>query len=452
MSSKQHEQESKHCGNQKKAPPFHILAKPIGPICNLNCRYCFYLEKEVLYPRTSTWAMNDDVLGEYIRQYIAHQTSDVIHFAWQGGEPTLLGVDFFERVVELEAKYAGGKQIENAIQTNGTLLDDDWGSFLHLHKFLVGISIDGPRNLHDFYRVDKGAQPTFDKVMRGVEVLKKHDVEFNTLTTVHAGNVKHPLEVYEFLREVGSGFIQFIPIVERAAAQAGRDGLVLISPSFQDVAAVTPWSVDPLLYGRFLCDIFDQWVVRDVGRIFVQLFDVSLESWIGVGSSLCIFRPTCGSSLAVEHNGDVYSCDHFVYRENRLGNVMEQDLAAMVTSEQQQEFGKSKQTALPQYCLQCEVRFACNGECPKHRFTRTPDGEQGLNYLCPSYKIFFNHIDPAMRFMVRELTNGRSPANVMPWMRSIRTASCLQEPGRNAICPCGSGIKYKRCCGSSSRV
>ena len=439
-------------GGDKAVAPFHILAKPIGPMCNLDCTYCFYLEKEVLYPRTSKWAMPDDVLEEYVRQYIEHQKTDVIHFAWQGGEPTLLGVEFFRRVVELQAKYAGSKRIENAIQTNGTLLNDEWGAFLREQKFLVGISIDGPRELHDIYRVDKGNQPTFDKVMRGIDLLKRHEVEFNTLTTVHAGNVEYPLMVYEFLRRIGSGFMQFIPIVERAAEQVAKDGLVLIAPSFKDVAAVTPWSVDPVLYGRFLCDIFDQWVVRDVGRVFVQLFDVALESWVGVPASLCIFRPTCGSAMAVEHNGDVYSCDHFVYEENRLGNVMEKGLAAMATSLQQHEFGQSKQTELPQYCRQCEVRFACNGECPKHRFTMTPDGEAGLNYLCPAYKLFFKHIDAPMRFMARELAHQRSPANVMAWMRGMKTVSPTRRVGRNEMCPCGSGVKYKRCCGQAPQA
>ena len=449
MSSEQHVQDAVRLGQEVAVAPFHVLAKPIGPICNLDCTYCFYLEKEVLYPQTSKWAMPEEVLEEYVRQYIEHQKTDIIHFAWQGGEPTLLGVDFFRHVVELQAKYAGGKRIENAIQTNGTLLNDEWGLFLHEKKFLVGISIDGPRELHDFYRVDKGNQPTFDKVMRGIDVLKRHKVEFNTLTTVHAGNVAQPLVVYEFLRRIGSSFIQFIPIVERAAAQADKDGLVLIAPAYADVAAVTPWSVDPVLYGRFLCGIFDQWVVRDVGRVFVQLFDISLESWVGVPSSLCIFRPTCGGAMAVEHNGDVYSCDHFVYGENRLGNVMEQGLAAMATSPQQQEFGKSKQTELPQFCRQCEVRFACNGECPKHRFTMTPDGEAGLNYLCPAYKLFFNHIDAPMRFMAQELVSQRSPASVMAWMRGMKAVWPTGQVGRNEKCPCGSGAKYKRCCGQA---
>lgn len=447
MNSEQQLQDAARSVAEKAVAPFHILAKPIGPICNLDCTYCFYLEKEVLYPQTSKWAMADEVLEEYIRQYIEHQKTNVIHFAWQGGEPTLLGVEFFRRVVELQAKHAGGKRVENAIQTNGTLLNDEWGAFLCEQKFLVGISIDGPRELHDVYRVDKGNQSTFDKVMRGIDVLKRHRVEFNTLTTVHAGNVAQPLAVYEFLRRIGSGFMQFIPIVERAAAQKAKDGLVLIAPTFADAAAVTPWSVDPVLYGRFLCAIFDQWVVRDVGRVFVQLFDVALESWVGVTSSLCIFRPTCGSAMAVEHNGDVYSCDHFVYGENRLGNVMEQGLAAMATSPQQQQFGKSKQTELPRYCRECEVRFACNGECPKHRFTMTPDGEAGLNYLCPAYKLFFKHIDAPMRFMAQELAQQRSPANVMVWMRGMKAAQPMRRVGRNETCPCGSGAKYKLCCG-----
>jgi len=396
--------------------PFHIMTKPIGPICNLDCKYCFYLEKEKLYPGTKTWAMPDEVLEQYVQQYIAAQPGDEIHFAWQGGEPTLLGLDFFRTVVDLQQRHAGRKTIANALQTNGVLIDDAWGEFLAEHRFLVGVSIDGPRDLHDCYRVDKGQAPTFDRVMRGIAKLKQHNVDFNTLTVVHRRNSQHPVEVYRFLKEIGSGFIQFIPIVERRAASGSSDGLVLIKPSFGDAAEVTEWSVEPKAYGTFLSRIFDEWVKKDVGRIFVQLFDVALESWMGMDASLCVFKKTCGSALAMEHTGDLYSCDHFVYPENKLGNIMETALENLVDSPQQKAFGQAKSESLPRMCRTCEVRFACNGECPKHRFLTTPDGEPGLNYLCAGYKHFFKHIDPYMQFMAGELRAQRPPANIMRFL------------------------------------
>jgi uncharacterized protein len=432
-------------------PAFHIMSKPVGPICNMDCKYCFYLEKENLYPDQSSWAMPDDVLEAYIRQYIEAQSIPVVNFAWQGGEPTVLGVDFFRKVVELEKRYAGGKQIENAFQTNGILLDDKWGEFLAANRFLVGLSIDGPRELHDCYRLDKGGQPTFSRVMRGLGYLKKHGVEFNTLTVVHRKNSRRPLEVYRFLKEAGSQFLQFIPIVERIAARPDPQGLVLIGPSYQEQAKVSDWSVEPLEFGKFLSAIFDEWVRKDVGRTFVQIFDVALESWLGMGQSLCVFRETCGAAMALEHNGDLYSCDHYVYPENRLGNVLEQPLAALAGSAQQREFGEAKLSALPRYCRECDVRFACNGECPKHRFIRTPDGEPGLNYLCAGYKHFFKHIDPYMRFMAEELRHERPPANVMEWVRLRDSKSpARKSPGRNDPCPCASGKKFKKCCGRTA--
>jgi uncharacterized protein len=347
-----------------------------------------------------------------VEQYIAAQPADEVHFAWQGGEPTLLGVEFFRNVVKLERRYAGGKTIHNALQTNGTLIDDAWGEFLAEERFLVGISIDGPREAHDRYRVDKGQAPTFDRVMRGLGKLKEHGVEFNTLTVVNRHNAQFPREVYAFLKEAGSGFLQFIPVVERVAAKPDRHGLVLIEPAEAE-AEVTEWSVEPLQYGQFLARIFDEWVRHDVGRVYVQLFDVALESWLGLEQSLCVFRRTCGGALAMEHSGDLYSCDHFVYPEHKLGNVMEAELAELARSEQQEQFGRAKDSALPRMCRECEVRFACNGECPKHRFARTPEGEAGLNYLCAGYKHFFHHIDPYMRFMATELSAGRAPANIM---------------------------------------
>ena len=425
---------------------FHVMAKPIGPICNLDCKYCFYLEKESLYPEVSKWAMREEVLDSYIRQYIEAHDTPVVDFAWQGGEPTLLGVDYFRNLVAIQRKYANGKQIRNAFQTNGVLLNDDWVALFKENDFLVGLSIDGPRELHDTYRLDKGGQPTFDRVMRGMETLKRNGVEFNTLTTVHHANADHPLAIYRFLKENGSGFMQFIPIVERIAHQVTADGLQLISPDFGGAAQVAPWSVEPRQFGRFLCAIFDEWVRNDVGRYYVQLFDVSLEMWAGMEASLCVFRKQCGAALAIEHCGDLYSCDHFVYPQNRLGNIMESSLETLVQSDQQRSFGEAKESTLPRYCRECDVRFACNGECPKHRFASTPDGEAGLNYLCAGYKMFFRHIDPYMRFMAAELASSRAPANVMQWVAAQTRQTELETAGRNDPCPCGSGRKFKHCC------
>lgn len=392
---------------------FHILTTPIGPICNLDCKYCFYLEKEVLYQDVAKWSMRDDVLESYIRQYIEAQASSEVHFAWQGGEPTLLGIDYFRRAVALQKKYANGKRIANAFQTNGVLLNDAWAEFFNENSFLLGVSIDGPRELHDAYRVDKGGQPTFDRVLRGIEVLKQHNIDFNTLTTVHRANAAKPLEVYRFLKQCGSRYMQFIPIVERMASHGTQDGLVLVSATFEGQTKVAPWSVEARQFGTFLCTIFDEWVRRDVGQYFVQLFDTTLQMWLGIESNLCVFRKTCGTALAIEHCGDLYSCDHFVYPENRLGNIMDSPLESLVQSEEQRRFGEEKETTLPQYCRECDVRFACNGECPKHRFILTPDGEVGLNYLCAGYKMFFHHVDHPMRFMAAELSARRAPANVM---------------------------------------
>ena len=394
---------------------FHILTKPIGPICNLDCKYCFYLEKENLYPGETRWRMSDAVLEQYVRQYIHEQPGTEIFFAWQGGEPTLLGVDFFRKVVALQRKYAAGKTVSNALQTNGTLLDDKWCAFLAENHFLIGLSIDGPRELHDTFRVDKKQKPTFDAVMRGLELLKKHNVEFNTLTVVNRANSQRPLDVYRFLKSIGSEFLQFIPLVER---RASVPDLHFAEPPDLHTAndssrTVTEESVDAVDYGNFLCAIFDEWVRNDVAKIFVQLFDVALSNWMGLGSPLCVFAEKCGAAMAVEHNGDLYSCDHYVYPKYRLGNLMNQSLGEMARSAQQTKFGSDKLDALPQFCRKCEVRFACNGECPKHRFIKTPDGEDGLNYLCAGYKKFFNHVHPHMRLMAQLLENNRAPAEIM---------------------------------------
>ena len=441
---------------------FHVMTKPIGPICNLDCRYCFYLEKEDLYEQEKrkerpSWQMPDETLETYIRQYIEGQTVPEISFAWQGGEPTLLGVRFFERVVSLQQKYADGKTITNALQTNGTLLTDEWGAFLARNNFLVGLSVDGPRELHDAYRVDKQGRSSFDRVMAGLEVLKKHGVEFNTLTVVSRKNSQKPLETYRFLREIGSGFIQFIPLVERSAhaplqTENGLIQLSLAAPG-ETRSPVTDWSVRSEDFGTFLCTIFEEWVRQDVGQTFVQTFDVALGAWAGMGSSLCVFGETCGTALAMEHNGDVYSCDHYVYPKYRLGNIRDSTIAQMVGSPQQVKFGQDKRDTLPRYCRECDVRFACNGECPKHRFIRTPTGEWGLNYLCAGYKKFFGHIDPYLRAMANLLHAGRAPAEIMRLVAekdqaiaAAAQANAWKTVGRNDLCPCGSGQKYKKCC------
>jgi len=436
--------------------PFHVMTKPIGPICNLDCKYCFYLEKEKLYPDTRKWAMPDDVLETYIAQYIASQPQPEISFAWQGGEPTLLGVDYFRKVVALQQKYGSGRKIDNAFQTNGTLIDDEWCAFFAEHKFLIGLSIDGPAELHDAYRVDKQQRPTFPAVMRGLELLKKHKVDFNTLTVVNRINSQKPLEVYRFLRDIGSGFIQFIPLVERQA----QTRLKVLGMDFAEPPAageedeqvpVTPWSVRSKDYGEFLCTIFDEWARRDVGRTFVQLFDVALGNWMGLGSSLCVFAEKCGRALAMEHNGDLYACDHYVYPRYNLGNIMNVSLGAMVESPEMKKFGNDKLDSLPEYCRKCEVRFACNGECPKHRFTKTPSGEDGLNYLCPAYKRFFNHINEPMKIMADLVHHQRPAAMIMDWYRNKdREAIARGEVSRNDPCPCGSGSKFKKCCGANS--
>jgi uncharacterized protein len=430
----------------KSATGFHVMTKPIGPICNLDCSYCFYLEKERLFPKNERFQMSDEVLETYVRDYLAAQPGSEVTFAWQGGEPTLLGVDFFRRAVALQREHADGRAVTNTIQTNATLLDDEWAAFLAEHDFLVGVSIDGPRELHDTYRVDKRGGPTFDKVMRGIELLRKHGVRFNTLTVVNRRNSRHPLEVYHFLKEIGSGFIQFIPLVERRAGGGTFD----FAPPPQDGASdspVTEWSVDPDDFGGFLVAIFDEWVRHDVGKTFVGLFDEALAKWAGLEGSMCVFSETCGRAMAMEHNGDLYSCDHYVYPEYKLGNILEQSIKELAGSQRQQRFGSDKRDKLPAYCRRCEVRFACHGECPKHRFMTTPDGEPGLNYLCVGYKRFFTHVDRPMQVMARLWKEQRSPARIMDLMAG-RDAFLTARP--NDPCPCGSGKKFKKCCAKAA--
>lgn len=368
-------------------PAFEIVTKPFGPICNLDCSYCFYLKKEELFPNEHNWAMKGDALESFIRQTISAHKTPLVRFVWQGGEPTLLGIDYFRNVTELQKRYANGKQIENAFQTNGVQLDDQWCAFLRESGFLVGISIDGPARLHDCYRLYKGGQPTFDKVLRGLRLLKTHGVEFNTLTCVHHANEAFPLEVYRFLKSEGVTHMQFIPIVEPSEPPPFRTN---------EPIPVSDRSVNALKFGRFLSAIFDEWYKKDYGKVFVQTFEVALQSWIGLPQSLCVFSETCGNALALEHNGDLYSCDHFVYDGYRLGNILTTPLQSMVNSLEQREFGFHKRDSLPSYCRSCDVRFACNGECPKNRIILTPDGEPGLNYLCEGYKYFFHHITPTM--------------------------------------------------------
>jgi uncharacterized protein len=394
------------------------------------------------------WGMSPDVLDSFVRQYIEAQDAPEVTFAWQGGEPTLLGVEFFRRAVALQRQYAGGKVIHNAFQTNGVLLNDEWARFFAGHGFLIGLSIDGPEALHDHYRRDKGGHGTFARVMRGLESLRRNRVEFNTLTCVQRHNSTRPLEVYRFLKTMGSGFMQFIPIVERVAPNPDAHGLTLLAPDAPD-ADVTPWSVRPKDYGSFLTAIFDEWVRNDVGRVFVQLFDITLAAWLGEEPPLCVLGSTCGNALAIEHNGDLYSCDHYVYPSHRLGNILETPLRTLVHSAFQRQFGLDKRDTLPTACRECPVRFACNGECPKHRFAVAPNGERGLNYLCPAYTAFFHHVDGPMRFMANELRMQRPPANVMRWVRAQGPGNAAQDqPRPNDRCPCGSGRKYKKCCGA----
>jgi uncharacterized protein len=426
--------------HQPPVPPaFHVMLKPRGAICNLDCKYCYFLAKEHLYPG-SKFRLGESLLEEYTRQYIEAQQVPEVTFAWQGGEPTLMGLDFFKLAVKFQQKYRQpGMRIYNALQTNGTLIDDDWAQFFHQNDFLIGLSLDGPRELHDAYRVDKGGRPTFDTVMRGLNTLKKHRAEFNILTTVHAANAGYPLEVYRFFRdEVGTTFIQFIPIVE-------RDN----DTGYQEGDRVTDRSVTAKQYGDFLSAIFDEWVRRDVGRVYVQIFDVSLGVWAGQRAGLCIFGETCGDALAMEHNGDLYACDHFVEPKYKLGNIKDIPLIELVASEKQRKFGQDKRDTLPQYCLDCEVRFICNGGCPKNRFIKTPNGEEGLNYLCQGYRAFFNHIDGPMRFMANEIKARRAPANIIAYLahKEAEFNQRLVKARRNDPCPCGSGRKYKQCHG-----
>lgn len=409
---------------------FHVMAKPTGAICNLDCKYCFFLSKEALYPG-SRFRMSDEVLEAYIKQVIEGQRSSHVTIAWQGGEPTLMGLAFFERAMELVQKYRRpGMTLEHTLQTNGTRLDDDWCRFLRKNHVLVGLSMDGPRRLHDAYRVDKAGKPTFDKVMRAAQLMQRHGVPFNILCTVHAANADHPLEVYRFFRDaLRADFIQFIPIVERVtpptkgmADEAWGERSTGRPLDMQDGERVTSRSVGPEQWGRFLTTVFDEWVRQDVGRVFIQMFESALAAWCGLPPTMCIFAETCGNALALEHNGDLYCCDHFVEPAYRLGNITETSMGELVASERQRAFGEAKRDTLPQVCRACPVKFACNGECPRNRFMRAPDGEPGLNYLCAGYKAFFGHIHHPMRIMAALLAQGRDPSGVMRVLRETGTS------------------------------
>lgn len=410
--------------------PFHLLAKPTGAVCNLDCTYCFFLSKKALYPDGPS-RMTDEMAERYVRQVLAAHTGPVVTVAWQGGEPTLMGLEFFRRAVALVERYRRpGQQVEHTIQTNGTLLTPAWCTFFAEHGILVGLSIDGPRQMHDAYRVDKGGHPTFDKVMRAAALLKQHGVEFNILCTVHAQNAEHPLPLYRFFRdELGARYLQLIPIVERTTpelaqfANRGWGSRAQRRPLYvQEGNGVTERSVRPEQWGRFLIAIFDEWVRRDVGQMYVQLFDSALGAWLGIGASMCVFQETCGNALALEYNGDLYACDHYVEPRYLLGNIGDTPLRELVDSPRQRAFGAAKRDALPHDCRACDVRFACNGECPRNRFLTTAGGEPGLNYLCAGYKAFFHHIDRPMRLMAGLLHAGRFADEVMTMLERDATA------------------------------
>jgi uncharacterized protein len=433
--------------------PYAIIAKPIGPLCNLACKYCFYLEKQQLFHKKSRFRMSYEVLEAFIRQYITSQDFPEVVFSWQGGEPTLLGVDYFCKVVELQKKYANGKKISNALQTNGVLLDDKWCEFLTENQFLVGLSIDGPEDLHDCFRVDKHQRPTFDSVMKGVEFLKKHSTQFNTLTVVNDTSSRKPLDVYRFLKEVCEGFMQFIPLIElKPDKEAKALGLDLGMPPDRNKnkyePSVTEWSVKPGKFGEFYTQIFDEWVRCDVGKVFVQFFDVALGNWMGLGSGLCVFAPTCGHASVLEHNGDLYTCDHYVYPQYKLGNILERPLDELMDSNLQRQFGLNKLDLLPQDCVRCEVRFACNGECPKHRFLGANSGEPQLSYLCSAYQRIFKHMNPYMKVMTGMVSSGKEASLVMDYVAGEDRQKLFNTAKRNDPCPCGSGKKFKKCCGS----
>ena len=397
------------------AKPLYVMTKPVGAVCNLACDYCYYLEKLNLYKDSSKYVMSDELLERFIREYINSQTMPQVLFTWHGGETLMRPLSFYKRVVELQRQYANGRTIDNCIQTNGTLLTDEWCEFFRQHNWLVGVSIDGPQEFHDEYRRNRQGRPSFAKVMQCINLLKKHGVEWNGMAVVNDYNADYPLEFYHFFKEIGCRYIQFAPIVERLSPH--QDGRHLASPLQQD-EKLADFSVSPEQWGNFLCTLFDEWVRNDVGQYFIQIFDATLANWVGEQPGVCSMAKTCGHAGVMEFNGDVYSCDHFVFPEFKLGNIYEKTLVEMMYSERQQQFGLDKQRTLPSQCKECEFLFACNGECPKNRFAKTASGEPGLNYLCKGYFHFFKHVAPYMDFMKKELLAERAPANIMEYLKS----------------------------------
>lgn len=393
------------------AKPLYVMLKPAGAHCNLACKYCYYLEKNKLYPTAQRHLMSDEMLEQFTREYIEAQTMNQVLFTWHGGEPLLRSIDFYRKALSLQQKYAGGRRIDNVIQTNGTLLTDEWCEFFAQNHWLVGISIDGPQPDHDHYRLTTAGKPSWKKVMQGIKLLKKHGVEWNAMAVVNAYNANHPLEFYRFFKENGCQFLQFTPIVERLTRH--EDGRTLASLADKDEISLSEASVAPEQWGYFLCAIFDEWVRKDVGKIFVEIFDCTLANWMGISPGICTYSKECGHAGVMEHNGDVYSCDHFVFPEYKLGNIRDHSLIDMLYGEQQQEFSRLKHSSLPRQCKECDMEFACHGECPKNRFMKDKYGDSGLNYLCPGYYHYYQHVAPYMDYMKQELMSQRPPSNIM---------------------------------------
>lgn len=392
------------------ARPLYVMLKPAGSLCNLRCKYCYYLEKNNLYQEQKSHVISDQMLEKFIKEYIESQTTPDVLFCWHGGETLMRPISFYRRALELQRRYAGGRRIDNSIQTNATLLTDEWCQFFRENNFLVGVSIDGPQEFHDEYRRTATGKPTFHKVMQGIRLLNKHGVEWNALAVVNDFNAEYPLDFYHFFKEIGCHYIQFTPIVERKVIR--NDGLSL-APGMEEGGELIDFSVTPEQWGNFLCTIFDEWVRNDVGNYYIQIFDATLANWVGVQPGLCTLAKECGHAGVMEFNGDVYSCDHFVYPEHLLGNIQNKTITEMMYGEKQKEFARLKHDCLPQQCRECQWQFACHGECPKNRFTRDKYGNPGLNYLCRGYRQFFEHVKPYMDFMKGELAAKRPPANVM---------------------------------------
>ena len=400
--------------------PLYVMLKPAGSLCNLRCQYCYYLEKDKLYADVKKHVVSDEMLEKFIREYIEAQTMPEVLFTWHGGETLMRPLSFYQRALELQRKYDRGRRIDNCIQTNGTMLTDEWCQFFHDNGFLVGVSIDGPQEFHDEYRRTATGKPTFHQVMRGIRLLNKHQVEWNALAVVNDFNADYPLDFYHFFKEIGCHYIQFTPIVERKMER--KDGLSL-APGMQEGGALLDFSVTPAQWGNFLCTIFDEWVRNDVGEYYVQLFDATLANWVGESPGVCVLAEECGHAGVMEFNGDVYSCDHFVYPEYRLGNLRNKTITEMMYSSRQHEFAKMKSQLLPRQCKECEFLFACHGECPKNRFLPDRYGEPGLNYLCKGYHQFFEHVAPYMDFMKQELQHDRAPANIMQRLQQMENPS-----------------------------